>query len=93
VVICLERDVDLHMAQLSPLPLTVSCFSKVQICFTFLVLAHPGISGKGLLNGCVYVTSSFAASPSATLVPLALSVFAALHIADITAAVTSTLHL
>ena len=42
VVICLERGADLHMAQLMPLPLTVSCFSKVQIGFTFLVLAHPG---------------------------------------------------
>ena len=37
VVICLERCADLHMAQLMPLPLTVSCFSKIQICFTFLV--------------------------------------------------------
>jgi len=25
-----------------PLPLTVSCFSKIQIGFTFLVPAHPG---------------------------------------------------
>jgi len=33
VVICLERDADLHMAQLMPLPLTVSCFSKIQIGF------------------------------------------------------------
>jgi len=46
VVISLERDADLHMAQLMPLPLTVSCFSKIQIDFTFLVLAHPGIPGK-----------------------------------------------
>jgi len=37
----LER-ADLHMAQLMPLPLTVSCLSKIQIGFTFLVLAHPG---------------------------------------------------
>jgi len=36
VVICLDQDADLHMAQLMPLPLTVSCFSKIQICFTFL---------------------------------------------------------
>ena len=36
-----ERGADLHMAQLMPQPLTVSCFSKIQICFTFLVLAHP----------------------------------------------------
>jgi len=42
VVICLGQDADLHMAQLIPLPLTVSCSSKIQISFTFLVLAHPG---------------------------------------------------
>ena len=42
MVICLERGADLHMAQLMPLPLTVSCFSKIQIGFTFLLLAHPG---------------------------------------------------
>ena len=30
------------MAQLMPLPLTVSCFSKIQISFTFLVPAHLG---------------------------------------------------
>jgi len=46
VVFCLERDADLHMAQLMPLPLTVSCLSKIQICFTFLVPAHPGSPGK-----------------------------------------------
>jgi len=34
------------MAQLMPLPLTVSCFTKIQIGFTFLVLAHPGSPGK-----------------------------------------------
>ena len=42
VVICLERRADLHMAQLMPLPLTISCFSKIQIGFTFLVPAHLG---------------------------------------------------
>ena len=42
MVICLERGADLHMAQLMPLPLTVSCFSKIQIGFTFLVPAHLG---------------------------------------------------
>ena len=46
VVICLEWGADLHMAQLMPLPLAVSCFSKIQIGFTFLVLAHPGSPGK-----------------------------------------------
>ena len=33
-------------AQLMPLQLTVSCFSKIQIGFTFLVLAHPGSPGQ-----------------------------------------------
>jgi len=42
MVICLERGADLHMSQLMPMPLTVSCFSKIQIGFTFLVPAHPG---------------------------------------------------
>ena len=46
VVICLERGADLHMAQLMPLPLTVSCFSKIQTGFTFLVPAHPGSPGQ-----------------------------------------------
>jgi len=45
----------LHMAQLIPLPLTVSCFSTIQIGFTFLVPAHLGSPGKGPLNGCVCV--------------------------------------
>jgi len=34
------------LAQLMPLPLPVSCFSKIQIGFTFLVPAHPGSPGK-----------------------------------------------
>ena len=55
VVICLERGADLHMAQLMPLPLTVSCFSKIQIGFTFLVPAHPSSPGQGPLNVCLCV--------------------------------------
>ena len=50
VVICLERGADLHMAQLMPLPLTVSCFSKIQIGFIFLVLSHPGNPGQRVIN-------------------------------------------
>ena len=42
----LERGAHLHMAQLMPLPLTVSCFSKIQIAFTFLVPAHLGSPRK-----------------------------------------------
>ena len=54
MVSCLERDADLHMAQLMPLPFTVSCFSKIQIGFTFLVPAHPGSPGKRAVK-CVCV--------------------------------------
>jgi len=45
VVICLER-ADLHIAQMRPLPLTVSCFSIIQTVFTFLVSAHLGSPGQ-----------------------------------------------
>jgi len=54
MVICLERGADLHTAQLMPLPLTVSCFSKIQICFTFLVPTHLGSPGKSAVKR-VYV--------------------------------------
>ena len=68
--ICQERDADLHTAQqLMPLPLSVSCFSKIQIGFTFLVLAHLGSPEKRAvkrvcvcvcvcLSACVYVCLS-----------------------------------
>ena len=62
MVICLERGADLHMAQLMPLPLTVSFFSKIQIGFTILVPAHPSSPGKGPLNWsvcCVVVFFGF----------------------------------
>jgi len=57
VVICLERGADLHMAQLIPLPLTVSCLCKIQIGFIFLVPAHPGNPGqRAVKRVCVYIT-------------------------------------
>ena len=46
MVSCLERGADLHMAQLMPLPLAVSCFRKIQIGFTFPVPAQPRSPGK-----------------------------------------------
>ena len=56
MVICLEQGADLHMAQLMPLPLTVSCFSKIQIGFAFLVPAHPGSPGqRAVKRVCVCV--------------------------------------
>ena len=54
MVICLGRGADLHMFQLMPLPLTVSCFSKIQIGFSFLVPAHLGSPGeKAVKRVCV----------------------------------------
>jgi len=47
VVVRLEQGADLHMAQLMPLPLTVSRFSKIQIGFIFPVPGHPSCPGKG----------------------------------------------
>jgi len=41
-----NKGADLHMAQLMLLPLTVSCFSKIHIGFSFLVPAHPGSPGQ-----------------------------------------------
>ena len=59
VVICLERGADLHMAQLMPLPLTVSCFNKIQIGLPFLVPAHLGSPGKRAIKRvCVCVCVS-----------------------------------
>ena len=55
VVICLERGADLHTAQPMPLPLIVSCFSKIQIGFTFLVPAHPGSPGQRAVKRVCFV--------------------------------------
>jgi len=44
---------DLHMAQLMPSPLTVSCFSKIQIGFSFWYWLTRVVPDKGPLNGCV----------------------------------------
>jgi len=65
MVIGLEQGADLHMSQLMPLPLTVSCFSKIQMGFTFLVLAqaHPGSPGQRAVKWvcvcvCVFQTET-----------------------------------
>ena len=56
MAVCLERGADLHIVQLMPLPLTVSCFSKIQIGFTFLLLAYPGSPGqRAIKRVCVCV--------------------------------------
>ena len=75
MVICLELGADLHMAQLMPLPLIVSCINKIQIGFTFLVLAHPGSLGKRAVKRvcvcvcvCVVLSRCFAFSALTLLV-------------------------
>ena len=74
MVICLERGADLYMAQRIPLPLTVSCFSKIQIGFAFLVPAYLGSPGqwavKRVLNGCFMVIKyTFIILPLLALLP------------------------
>jgi len=53
MVICLGQDADLHMAQLMPLPLTISCSSKSRLVlpewFCFFGASLPGLSWK---KGC-----------------------------------------
>jgi len=68
MVVCLEQGADLHMAQLMPLPLIVSCFSKIQIGFTFLVLAQPGSPGQRAVKwACVCVCAKCADTHERTL--------------------------
>jgi len=53
MVVCLERRADWYMAQLMPMPLTVSCFSKIRIGFIILVPAHLGQSAVKRVCVCV----------------------------------------
>jgi len=59
VVICLERGAYLHMAQLMPLPLTVSCFSEIQIGFYLSGTGSSLWSRTKGLHGCLSVLSYF----------------------------------
>ena len=54
VVICLEQGADLHMAQLMPLPLTVSCSVKSRLVLPFWYWLTRVVLDKGPLNGCVW---------------------------------------
>jgi len=65
MVICLKRGADLHIAQRMPLLLTVYCFSKIQIGFTFLVPAYPGSPGQRAVKCvcvCVFVVEDMRSS-------------------------------
>ena len=55
MVVYLELGADLHMVQLTALPLTVSCFSKIQIAFTFLVPAGVVSEKRAIKQMCVRV--------------------------------------
>ena len=80
MVICLELGADLHMAQRMPLPLTVSCFNKIQIGFTFLVPADPGSPGKRAVKRvCVYILFKLVISMILITVLLAILIFPALY--------------
>ena len=73
MVICLEQGADLHMAQLMPLSLAASCFSKIQIGFAFLVPAHPDSpEQKAVKRVCVCVCDCVCVcvSVSVSYVPL-----------------------
>jgi len=60
----LERDADLHMSQLMPLPLTVSCFSKIQMVLPFWYRLTRVVPDKGSLNVCVCTTTVKVFAPS-----------------------------
>jgi len=58
MVIYLEPGADLHIAQLMPLPLTVSCVSEILIGFTFLVQAHLDSHGQRAIKHIMYACCS-----------------------------------
>jgi len=57
MVMCLERGADLHMSQVIPLPLTVSCLCKIQTVLPFWYRLTWVVPYKRLLNGCVWGVS------------------------------------
>jgi len=63
VVVRLKQGAELHIAQLMPLPLTVSCFRRIQIGFTLLIPAHLGSPGqRAVKQVCVFHRSKFTAT-------------------------------
>jgi len=58
MVIYLERCADLHMAQLMPLPLAVSCSVKSRLVLPFWYQLTRVVPEKGPLNGCVCVCAN-----------------------------------
>ena len=67
MVICLEQGADLHMIQLMPLPLTVFCFSRIQIGFAFLVPTHPSSPRKRAVKQVCVCVCIWTRTPSLAL--------------------------
>ena len=53
--LCICSEMQTPLVQLMSLPLTVSCFSKIQIDFTFLVPSYPGQRAVKQVCVCVCV--------------------------------------
>jgi len=70
MVICLEQGADLHMAQRMPLPLTISCFSKIQLVLPFWYRLTRVVPEKRPLNGCVCVCVCVSLSAVLTATPV-----------------------
>ena len=60
MVICLGRCADLHMAELMPLKLTVSCSSKFRLVLPFWYWLTQVVPDKGPLNMCACVCACVA---------------------------------
>jgi len=52
VVICQQQGALLHMAQVMPLPFTISCSSKSRLVLPFWYWITQVVLDKGPLNGC-----------------------------------------
>jgi len=68
VAMCLGQGADLHIAQLMPLPLTISCSSKPRLVLPFWYWLTWVVLDKGLLNGCCWYTNRAFDSGCASLV-------------------------
>ena len=62
MVICLGQGADLHISQLMPMPLTISCSSKSILFLPFWYRFIWVVPDKGPLNGCIYTVVRAAVS-------------------------------
>jgi len=64
LVICLGRGPDLHMDELMPLPLTVSCSSRSRMVLPFWYRLIQVVPDTGPLNRCSSSSTVFSTSTS-----------------------------